>query len=530
MKPGIPSLTLANGLDLYYKNNQPISPKWVNTFLKGEFVGQDSLLGKSVSAVILYQINVGENTHRIFAVCFGYGKALLETNVVEKRFGLLTTLNCVDADKLRSIDINSMEAIPLNNRIQSSALAEIRNFNIDVDRDLLKSVTGKASGEELSGTISGADSLSVSTEKSYDEIEDFLIHCYNLYKSDHYREAGFDWINQIQEIKDKPLIERLDQQLISEFNSEDPARIWTSIPEIIDYYSLESFKLKSEIIYDDLSVSIIKDEYENNISVVVNLAAQAGVRYSITNPDAYIQSNLIGFYNILEACRHHEVEHLVYASSSSVYGSNKKVPYSTDDKVDNPVSLYAATKKSNELMAHAYSKLYNIPSTGLRFFTVYGPAGRPDMAYFGFTNKLVKGETIKIFNYGNCKRDFTYVDDIVEGVVRVMQHAPEKRNGDDGLPIPPYKVYNIGNNSPENLLDFVTILQEELVRAGVLPEDYDFEAHKQLVPMQPGDVPVTYADTTPLEQDFGFKPNTSLREGLRHFAEWYAKYYGKNLK
>ena len=264
---------------------------------------------------------------------------------------------------------------------------------------------------------------------------------------------------------------------------------------------------------------------ENNISVVVNLAAQAGVRYSITNPDAYIQSNLIGFYNILEACRHHEVEHLVYASSSSVYGSNKKVPYSTDDKVDNPVSLYAATKKSNELMAHAYSKLYNIPSTGLRFFTVYGPAGRPDMAYFGFTNKLVKGETIKIFNYGNCKRDFTFVDDIVEGVVRIMQHAPEKQNGEDGLPIPPYKVYNIGNNSPENLLDFVTILQEELVRAEVLPKDYDFEAHKELVPMQPGDVPVTYADTTPLEQDFGFKPNTSLREGLRRFVEWYARYY-----
>lgn len=264
---------------------------------------------------------------------------------------------------------------------------------------------------------------------------------------------------------------------------------------------------------------------ENKISVVVNLAAQAGVRYSITNPDAYIQSNLIGFYNILEACRHHEIEHLVYASSSSVYGSNKKVPYSTDDKVDNPVSLYAATKKSNELMAHAYSKLYNIPSTGLRFFTVYGPAGRPDMAYFGFTNKLVKGETIKIFNYGNCKRDFTFVDDIVEGVVRIMQHAPEKQNGEDGLPIPPYKVYNIGNNSPENLLDFVTILQEELVRAGVLPKDYDFEAHKELVSMQPGDVPVTYADTTPLEQDFGFKPNTSLGEGLRRFAEWYARYY-----
>lgn len=264
---------------------------------------------------------------------------------------------------------------------------------------------------------------------------------------------------------------------------------------------------------------------ENKISVVVNLAAQAGVRYSITNPDAYIQSNLIGFYNILEACRHHEVEHLVYASSSSVYGSNKKVPYSTDDKVDNPVSLYAATKKSNELMAHAYSKLYNIPSTGLRFFTVYGPAGRPDMAYFGFTNKLVKGETIKIFNFGHCMRDFTYVDDIVEGVVRIMQHAPEKLNGEDGLPIPPYKIYNIGNNSPENLLDFVSILQEELVRAGVLPKDYDFEAHKKLVPMQPGDVPVTYADTTPLEQDFEFKPNTSLRDGLRHFAEWYAKYY-----
>ena len=260
--------------------------------------------------------------------------------------------------------------------------------------------------------------------------------------------------------------------------------------------------------------------------VVVNLAAQAGVRYSITNPDAYIESNLIGFYNILEACRHHEVSHLVYASSSSVYGSNKKVPYSTDDKVDNPVSLYAATKKSNELMAHAYSKLYNIPSTGLRFFTVYGPAGRPDMAYFGFTDKLVKGDTIKIFNYGNCKRDFTYVDDIVEGVIRVMQHAPEKKNGEDGLPIPPYKVYNIGNNSPENLLDFVTILQEELVRAGVLPEDYDFESHKQLVPMQPGDVPVTYADTTPLEQDYGFKPSTSLRDGLRRFAEWYKAYYG----
>ena len=270
-------------------------------------------------------------------------------------------------------------------------------------------------------------------------------------------------------------------------------------------------------------VNDLFDKYR--FSVVVNLAAQAGVRYSITNPDAYIESNLIGFYNILEACRHHEVEHLVYASSSSVYGSNKKVPYSTDDKVDNPVSLYAATKKSNELMAHAYSKLYNIPSTGLRFFTVYGPAGRPDMAYFGFTDKLVKGETIKIFNYGNCKRDFTYVDDIVEGVVRVMQHAPEKKTGEDGLPIPPYKVYNIGNNHPENLLEFVNILQEELVRAGVLPQDYDFDAHKELVPMQPGDVPVTYADTSALEEDFGFKPNTPLREGLRRFSEWYKQFY-----
>ena len=264
---------------------------------------------------------------------------------------------------------------------------------------------------------------------------------------------------------------------------------------------------------------------EYHPSVVVNLAAQAGVRYSITNPDAYVESNLIGFYNLLEACRHHEVEHLVYASSSSVYGSNKKVPYSTDDKVDNPVSLYAATKKSNELMAHAYSKLYDIPSTGLRFFTVYGPAGRPDMAYFGFTNKLREGKTIQIFNYGNCKRDFTYIDDIVEGVVRVMQHAPERKTGEDGLPIPPYKVYNIGNSNPENLLDFVTILQEELIAAGVLPADYDFESHKELVPMQPGDVPVTYADTTPLEEDFGFRPNTSLRDGLRRFAQWYARYY-----
>lgn len=265
--------------------------------------------------------------------------------------------------------------------------------------------------------------------------------------------------------------------------------------------------------------------------IVVNLAAQAGVRYSITNPDAYIESNIIGFYNILEACRHSyddgatPVEHLVYASSSSVYGSNKKVPYSTDDKVDNPVSLYAATKKSNELMAHAYSKLYNIPSTGLRFFTVYGPAGRPDMAYFGFTNKLLRGETIRIFNYGNCKRDFTYIDDIVEGVVRVMQGAPERKDGEDGLPVPPYAVYNIGNQNPENLLDFVDILQQELIAAGVLPNDYDFEAHKQLVPMQPGDVPVTYADTTPLERDYGYKPSTDLRTGLRNFARWYKDFY-----
>lgn len=309
------------------------------------------------------------------------------------------------------------------------------------------------------------------------------------------------------------------------------------IDSITDYYDVNiKYERLKEIealgkdwtfVHDSIANKEAVEEIfsKNKISVVVNLAAQAGVRYSITNPDAYIQSNLIGFYNILEACRHHEVEHLVYASSSSVYGSNKKVPYSTDDKVDNPVSLYAATKKSNELMAHAYSKLYNIPSTGLRFFTVYGPAGRPDMAYFGFTNKLVNGETIKIFNYGNCKRDFTYIDDIVEGIVRVMQHAPEKQVGEDGLPIPPYKVYNIGNSHPENLLDFVTILQEELVRAGVLPEDCDFEAHKQLVPMQPGDVPVTYAETTPLEQDFGYKPDTSLRVGLRAFAEWYKRYY-----
>ena len=270
-------------------------------------------------------------------------------------------------------------------------------------------------------------------------------------------------------------------------------------------------------------INKIFNEYKPEI--IVNLAAQAGVRYSITNPDTYIESNIIGFYNILEACRNHPVEHLVYASSSSVYGGNKKVPFSTDDKVDNPVSLYAATKKSNELLAHCYSKLYNIPSTGLRFFTVYGPAGRPDMAYFGFTNKLIKGEKIQIFNYGNCKRDFTYVDDIVEGIIRVMQGAPKKKNGEDGLPIPPYAVYNIGNSNPENLLNFVEILQEELISAGVLPKDYDFESHKELVPMQPGDVPVTYADTTPLEKDYGFKPSTDLRTGLRKFAEWYKEFY-----
>lgn len=313
------------------------------------------------------------------------------------------------------------------------------------------------------------------------------------------------------------------------------------IDSITNYYDislkkerLQKLKRNKNFIFikgniaDKLLINKIFTEYKPNI--VVNLAAQAGVRYSITNPDSYIESNLIGFYNILEACRHAnpEIEHLIYASSSSVYGSNKKVPYSTDDKVDNPVSLYAATKKSNELMAHAYSKLYNIPSTGLRFFTVYGPAGRPDMAYFGFTNKLREGKNIQIFNYGNCKRDFTYIDDIVEGIIRVMQHAPERKNGEDNLPIPPYKVYNIGNNQPENLLDFVTILQEELIRANVLPSNYNFEAHKELVPMQPGDVPMTYADTTPLENDFGFKPSTSLRNGLRAFAEWYAQYYKCN--
>lgn len=297
----------------------------------------------------------------------------------------------------------------------------------------------------------------------------------------------------------------------------------------IKEYRLEKLQAFSNFTFikgnlaDKKLVDDIFEKYKPD--VVVNLAAQAGVRYSITNPDAYIESNLIGFYNILEGCRHNPVEHLVYASSSSVYGSNKKVPYSTDDKVDNPVSLYAATKKSNELLAHSYSKLYNIPSTGLRFFTVYGPAGRPDMAYFGFTNKLLKGEKIQIFNYGNCKRDFTYIDDIVEGIIRVIEKAPEKKDGEDGLPIPPYAVYNIGNSNPENLLDFVNILQEELIRAGVLPEDYNFEEHKELVAMQPGDVPITYADTTPLEKDFGFRPSTPLREGLRKFAEWYKEFY-----
>lgn len=323
--------------------------------------------------------------------------------------------------------------------------------------------------------------------------------------------------------------------------TEIPTLRVVGIDSITDYYDVslkyerlkeletfnERFVFIKASIADRAAVDSLFEAYHPQ--VVINLAAQAGVRYSITNPDAYIESNLIGFYNILEACRHHNIEHLIYASSSSVYGSNVKVPYSTTDMVDNPVSLYAATKKSNELLAHAYSKLYDIPSTGLRFFTVYGPCGRPDMAYFGFTDKLIKGEKIQIFNYGNCKRDFTYIDDIIEGIILVMQHAPEKKTGNDGLPIPPYKIYNIGNSSPENLLDFVQILQEELVRAGVLPSDYDFEAHKQLVPMQPGDVPVTFADTTPLEQDFGFKPSTPLREGLRRFAEWYMKYYKTNL-
>lgn len=314
-----------------------------------------------------------------------------------------------------------------------------------------------------------------------------------------------------------------DTKVIGLDNMNDYYDVRIKEARLAELQKFENYTFIKGNLADKVLINSIFEQYHPD--VVVNLGAQAGVRYSITNPDAYIESNMIGFYNILEACRHYPVEHLVYASSSSVYGSNKKVPYSTDDKVDNPVSLYAATKKSNELMAHAYSKLYNIPSTGLRFFTVYGPAGRPDMAYFGFTNRLVNGETIKIFNYGNCKRDFTYVDDIVEGVVRVMAKAPEKKNGEDGLPIPPYAVYNIGNSNPENLLDFVQILSEELVRAGVLTADYDFEAHKELVPMQPGDVPVTFADTEPLERDFGFKPHTPLRDGLRKFAEWYKEFY-----
>ena len=335
--------------------------------------------------------------------------------------------------------------------------------------------------------------------------------------------AGFIGSNLVKKIyKELP-----EAQVIGIDNMNDYYDVRLKDNRLEELKQYASFTFIKGNIADKQLIEDVFTQYQPQI--VVNLAAQAGVRYSITNPDAYIEANLIGFYNILEACRHHEVEHIVYASSSSVYGSNKKVPYSTDDKVDNPVSLYAATKKSNELMAHAYSKLYNIPSTGLRFFTVYGPAGRPDMAYFGFTNKLVKGEKIQIFNYGNCKRDFTYVDDIVEGVYRVMMKAPEKQVGEDGLPVPPYKVYNIGNNSPENLLDFVTILQEELIRAGVLPQDYDFESHKELVPMQAGDVPVTYADTSALEADFGFKPSTSLRSGLRAFAQWYKDFYETNL-
>ena len=334
----------------------------------------------------------------------------------------------------------------------------------------------------------------------------------------------------------------IGSNLVRKLLLTEPDTVVIGLDNMNDYYdvSLKEWRLKEidalaasnsrnrwKFVKGDIADRDLVDRLfaEEKFDIVVNLAAQAGVRYSITNPDAYIQSNLIGFYNILEACRHNPVQHLVYASSSSVYGSNKKVPYSVDDKVDNPVSLYAATKKSNELLAHAYSKLYNIPSTGLRFFTVYGPAGRPDMAYFGFTNKLLKGETIQIFNYGNCRRDFTFVDDIVEGVQRVMHKAPAKATGEDGLPLPPYAVYNIGNSNPENLLDFVTILQEELVRAGVLPADYDFESHKKLVPMQPGDVPVTFADTSALERDFGFRPHTPLRDGLRAFAEWYRTFY-----
>lgn len=356
----------------------------------------------------------------------------------------------------------------------------------------------------------------------------------------------------IVDLKDKTILITgaagfIGANLVKRVYQEEPSVKIIGIDNMNDYYDvgLKEFRLNELEAYPKFSFfkgNIADKEFVIDLfnmykpSVVVNLAAQAGVRYSITNPDAYIESNLVGFYNILEACRHSSdngqigVEHLVYASSSSVYGSNKKVPYSTDDKVDNPVSLYAATKKSDELMAHAYAKLYNIPATGLRFFTVYGPAGRPDMAYFGFTNKLVKGESIQIFNYGNCKRDFTYVDDIVEGVVRVMKKAPDKSNGEDGLPLPPYAVYNIGNQNPENLLDFVRILSEELIHAKVLPEDYDFDAHKMLVPMQPGDVPVTYADTSALERDFDYKPSTDLRTGLRRFAEWYAEFYKDRLE
>ena len=328
----------------------------------------------------------------------------------------------------------------------------------------------------------------------------------------------------------------IGSNLVLRLLGEDPEAVVVGLDNMNDYYdvSLKEWRLKQipsvnwKFVKGDIADKELVERLfsEEHFDIVVNLAAQAGVRYSITNPDAYIHSNIIGFYNILEACRHYPVKHLVYASSSSVYGSNKKIPYSTEDKVDNPVSLYAATKKSNELLAHSYSKLYDIPTTGLRFFTVYGPAGRPDMAYFGFTDKLLKGETIQIFNYGNCKRDFTFVDDIVEGVSRVMRKAPERRTGEDGLPVPPYAIYNIGNSSPENLLDFVNILQEELVAAGVLPLDYDFESHKKLVAMQPGDVPVTFADTSALERDFGFKPHTSLREGLRKFACWYKDFYG----
>ena len=332
--------------------------------------------------------------------------------------------------------------------------------------------------------------------------------------------AGFIGANLVKE-----LIKTTDYEIIGVDNLNDYYDVALKEYRLKEIESLNGdFTFIKGNIADRALIDSLFDTYKFNI--VVNLAAQAGVRYSITNPDAYIESNMIGFYNILEACRHHSVDHLVYASSSSVYGSNKKVPYSTDDKVDNPVSLYAATKKSNELFAHAYSKLYDIPSTGLRFFTVYGPAGRPDMAYFSFTNKLIKGETIKIFNYGNCKRDFTYVDDIVKGIKLVMEKAPERKTGEDGLPIPPYAIYNIGNNNPENLLDFVQILSEELIRAEILPPDYDFASHKELVPMQPGDVPVTYADTTPLERDFGFRPSTPLRDGLRAFARWYKEYYG----